>query len=816
MGHRSLWKVNTNSKGAVAAALSLTTTRGSLSKKLTPIDCLRLGWSIVPCGLNKQPLVKWKKFQTELPTEEQVLEWQEKLKPASWALITGMLSNRVVLDFDGETGARTREALGLPAPHRRSPRGGHHLDCLWPGFKVKTLTCKNDAALMERCPGCDPRGDGGFCIILGKSADGEYEWLLDSTDPYTLDAATWEVIQPLKSKKAKTKPKATADEKPNGSTKRVGVELLVRTALGKVTAGMGRNNAGAWLAIQLRDNNYSKAEALAVAFSERCPPTDGHGGESPYTPEEWAATLDSIYSQPAREPWSEPGETPPPLLLPSPVLLPPLDSAEIPFVDPAQEPQPASLNVNIADLLTKISEFMRRFVYMTATQVTIVALWVIHSHAIDATDFTPYLNIYSAMLRSGKTRLLEILKLLVRNPWFTGRTTTSALVRKIDRYKPTLLLDESDAAFEAKSSDYSEALRGILNTGFERDGAYTMNVPVGNSWEPRDFSTFAAKAIAGIGNKLPDTVKDRAIPIALKRKLKSDPVERFRKRKEKPKGAELHKLAYLWAQANVEVLSKAEPALPEELDDRRWDVCEPLLSIADLAGGEWPELARKALVSICGTGADTEDLSLRLLLDTRSVFTVEELRTEVLLGSLMTLNESPWMDYKRNSPLSARQLADLLRPFGIGSRTIHEGTGENRKGAKGYVKRDFKDAWERYLPSEDGPDSADPAKPAQHACQPCQPNVYVGPSEFSHPCQEVSGTDRKNEESPTNTRGGTLGTDEMPDKQVEDDSPDVEPWLTLEELAKYAGHDVPQEVSVLPKDWTPTDADSLDEDEEAD
>ena len=104
---------------------------------------------------------------------------------------------------------------------------------------------------------------------------------------------------------------------------------------------------------------------------------------------------------------------------------------------------------------------------MTVLQATVVALWVVHTHAIDATDFTPYLNIYSAMLRSGKTRLLEILKLLVRNAWFTGRTTASALVRKVDRYRQTLLLDESDAAFEAKN-DYTEALRGILNTGFER------------------------------------------------------------------------------------------------------------------------------------------------------------------------------------------------------------------------------------------------------------------------------------------------------------------------------------------------------------
>jgi hypothetical protein len=218
----------------------------------------------------------------------------EKLQPGSWALITGKLSNRVVLDFDGEKGTRTRERMGLPAPHRRSPRGGHHIDCVWPGYKVKTLTCENDAALMKRLLGTDVRGDGGFCIILGRSAVGKYEWLLESTDAYVIDPATWEVIQPSKPKKAKAAPKTNAEDKTNGSAKRVDVELLVRMALVKVTAGCGRNASGAWLAMQLRDNCYSKDEALAVVFCDRCPPTDACGDENPYTSEEWANTVESI------------------------------------------------------------------------------------------------------------------------------------------------------------------------------------------------------------------------------------------------------------------------------------------------------------------------------------------------------------------------------------------------------------------------------------------------------------------------------------------------------------------------------------------
>lgn len=547
--------------------------------------------------------------------------------------------------------------------------------------------------------------------------------------------------------------------------------------------------------MQLRDNRYSKEEALAVEFSKRCPLCDANGDESPYTPEEWVATVESIYSRPPREPWSEPvarsGQPPDP-------------AAEIPFVDPAKAESQGVPKIEIpdtADLLTKISVFTLRFVHMSGEQATVGALWVIHTHAIDAADFTPYLDIHSPMLRSGKTRLLEVLNLLVRNPWFTGRTTPSSLVRKIDTFHSTLLLDESDAALEGKN-DYTEALRGILNTGFERGGMYTMSVPKGKDWEPRDFSTFGPKAIAGIGKELPTTVKDRSIPFDLKRRLKSEPVERFRKRKVKPDGMKLQKQASDWAQANIDVLSQAEPALPEELDDRRCDVIEPLLAIADLAGGEWPEQARKALKDLCGVSADSEEASLLLLADIRSLFRTEnkeELRTESLLGSLAALSESPWREYNRNSSLSARQLAGLLQPFDIRPRDIHE-IGSDRKTFRGYRKADFKDAWERYLPPDEGEEELPknessgpaPSEPAQHPRQPRQANVYAGPSDFSHSRQEASGADEKSEESPINTRGGVGGVDEGPIPSTGDGE---NQWPSESEWVQFGDQDVPTEES---------------------
>ena len=83
------------------------------------------------------------------------------------------------------------------------------------------------------------------------------------------------------------------------------------------------------------------------------------------------------------------------------------------------------------------------------------------------------------------------------------------LTRKVDGETPTLLLDESDAVF-AHRSEYAEALRSILNTGYRRSGISSLCVAQGAGLSYRDFSTFCPKALAGIG-ALPDTVTDRPV-----------------------------------------------------------------------------------------------------------------------------------------------------------------------------------------------------------------------------------------------------------------------------------------------------------------
>jgi hypothetical protein len=276
-----------------------------------------------------------------------------------------------------------------------------------------------------------------------------------------------------------------------------------------------------------------------------------------------------------------------------------------------------------AELLERIAAYLRRYVVLSDEQACLLALWVLHTHALDAAETTPYVNIKSVEKRSGKTRLLEVCSLVVARPWLTGRVTAAVLVRKTSAEQPTLLLDESDAAFRADRG-YAEALRGILNTGFRRGGVASLCVGQGANLTYKDFPVFCPKAIAGIG-RLPDTVADRSIPIELKRRRAAEKVERFRLRMVAAAALPLQRSAAAWAEAHLEDLKGREPDLPDELDDRAQDIIEPLLAIADTVGGEWPEKARRAARTLLAgeEREDSESLGVRLLHDLRDIFDKE-------------------------------------------------------------------------------------------------------------------------------------------------------------------------------------------------
>jgi hypothetical protein len=402
-----------------------------------------------------------------------------------------------------------------------------------------------------------------------------------------------------------------------------------------------------------------------------------------------------------------------------------------------------------AQLLDNVAAFIRRFVHLPAAQAAIVTLWVVHTHALTLAVTTPYLAITSAEKRSGKTRLLEVLELLVARPWLTGRLTAASLIRKIDRDRPTLLLDESDAAFNG-DMEYAETLRGVLNTGHRRGGSSSCCVGQGSNITVKDFQTFCAKAIAGIG-KLPDTVADRSFHIRLKRKAPGEKVDRFRLRLVKPQADSLKKLLATWAGRLKEL---PDPSLPDALTDRQQDGAEPLLAIADAVGGDWPQRALEALLEICGKqAADDQSNAVLLLSDIRDIFKagdLDKIFTKDLVDKLVQIETSPWAEWKTGKPISPTSLSRLLKGFEIAPGSVRVGGNT----AKGYDREAFADAFERYLPSY----------PKIEPSHPSQPNIHAGPEHFSEPSQKQSVTGRKNEKSPMFTRIVTGVTAQIPEE----------------------------------------------------
>lgn len=363
----------------------------------------------------------------------------------------------------------------------------------------------------------------------------------------------------------------------------------------------------------------------------------------------------------------------------------------------------------LAELLDGAAQFIRTYVALPLGAGDALALWVAHTHAVEAADSTPYLAITSPAKRAGKTRLLEALELLAAEPLRTANLSAAALFRLVgdsSRRRPSLLVDEVDAIFGSHGEH--EELRGLLNAGHRR-GAKTLRAD--KLGAIHEFDAFGAKALAGIG-PLPDTILDRSIRVPLQRRAPHEHVARFRWREASEQAEPIRAAFAAWASdpAVIEALREARPVVPKTLDDRAADGWEPLLSIADAAGGSWPERARAAAIVLHTDGRDEADVGLLLLHHLAEVFEGQErMTTDRTLRALVDRDDGPWAVWWGTDVEAGRlkgpaaRLSRLLRPFGIEPRQLRI-DGEK---TRGYTRQDFLPAWSRYVgtPGEEmGPD----------------------------------------------------------------------------------------------------------------
>jgi hypothetical protein len=362
----------------------------------------------------------------------------------------------------------------------------------------------------------------------------------------------------------------------------------------------------------------------------------------------------------------------------------------VPIAEPEQ--------VDGAELLDDIHDFIQRFVvYPSDYNLVAHTLWIVHAWLMDCWDSTPRIAFLSPEPGSGKSRALEVTERLVPRPVHAVNTTSAYLFRKVadPDGKPTILYDEIDTVFGPKAKE-NEDIRGMLNAGHRKGAVAGRCVVKGKVIETEELDAYCAVMIAGLDD-LPDTIMSRSIVIRMKRRAPTEPVEPWRPRINAPEAEKLAARLAQWAASVKEAATDLWPEMPEGVEDRHADRWEALLSIADLAGGHWPETSRVAAVTdVTDSKAATPSVGVLLLRDIKAVFDkhgADRVSTESLLTDLKGIEESPWAVIRRGEPLDSRGLAQRLRKYGVKPdlQRVRDGV------ARGYTRAQFADAWSRYV-----------------------------------------------------------------------------------------------------------------------
>ena len=365
------------------------------------------------------------------------------------------------------------------------------------------------------------------------------------------------------------------------------------------------------------------------------------------------------------------------------------DRLPFPTIEPYPDPDP----IDPAQLLNEVSAAIRQFIVLDEHQAHAAALWVALTYFIDVVEIAPLAIINAPEKSCGKTQLLTVMGRLSYRPLPASNSTASALFRAVELWKPTILIDEADTFFKENFE-----LHGMVNAGYLKGGFVLRSESVGDSFEPKMFSVYSAKALAGIKleKHLPDATMSRGIIFNLRRKLSGESVSRLRHADPDLFTGLASKLAR-FADDYSQQVRKARPVLPESLSDREQDNWDGMLAIASCAGDEWINKATAAALMLSESASDkSASAGNELLSDIQAVFEsqrIDKISSVDLIAALCDDEEAPWSTYNRGKPIVPRQFKKQLEPYGIESKKITV----NLKEARGFTLSQFNDAFTRYL-----------------------------------------------------------------------------------------------------------------------
>lgn len=356
-----------------------------------------------------------------------------------------------------------------------------------------------------------------------------------------------------------------------------------------------------------------------------------------------------------------------------------------------REPERWADPVDGAELVHDLVDYFAMFVVAPSETLLAAALWVMFTHVYDVFDITPILLIASPTKRCGKTTLLDLIYRVAARGLMSSNITGPGLFRTIEMHHPTLLIDEAE-----QFTKLNPELQGILNAGHRRTTARVIRT-VGDNFEPRQFSTWAPKAMTTIGT-MPDSVEDRAIRLTMSRKRAGERKVPAIGRTMDATSLPLLARCARWAEDNGFALRSLDLPYLDGLHDRAKDNWAPLLGIADLCGDDVSRRVRQAALTL--TAGEEASAGELLLGHVRDAFgDQDKITTADLLRALIERDDGPWAKWWANDVEAGRikapgaRLAKLLKPFGPEPKQLWI---DGRK-ERGYESQAFTEAWDRYL-----------------------------------------------------------------------------------------------------------------------
>jgi hypothetical protein len=591
--------------------------------------------------------------------EATIRRWWRKYPKANIGVATGKVSDLIVVDVDTRHGgkeslARFESENGpLPVCPVMRTGGGVHLH-----FKYSTRSLGNKVGLL---PGVDVRSDGGYVVYSGSihKSGKRYRWLHGRSPRKTRTPPFPKSLLKLAKSRSGSTPLESESLIPEGK----------RNAILTSLAGSMRRRGMSCEAIEA---------ALLKDNAQRCDP--------PLPESEVLNIVRSVCKYPPAR--KNDKTVIKPVEQGDATVTTPVDGQSVPPDDWRAKPLRGIWTVGLPEA------FFRDYLILPSGIPFVASLWVIATYIFQLFDSFPYLAVTSPTKRCGKTTFALLLELLCARPLMAVNISEAALFRYIATEKPTVIIDEAEA-LRNKHSDRTQYLLPILQAGY-KNGSFVPRC-VGSDFKVKKFPVYCPKAVLAIGN-LPDTLTDRSILVSMRRRLNIEVVLRFRRRVASMQASGIVSAISSWAIANRDQVAKVYSK--QNLDflrDREADIWEPLFAIAAVAVPERIEELKKIALHLSSQKEllDADDSQgIQLLSDIRTIFAAtsrDSIPSADLVERLQKHAANHWAE-----DFSQMKLARLVRPFGITPQQLWLDAGNVR----GYRRKDFTSAFDRYLPTE--------------------------------------------------------------------------------------------------------------------